>query len=80
MAGTTLARTLRSRRDARDLSLRELRAATAGERFPDGLATSYLQRLERGAVTEPSPHVLRALARALDLPYSRLMGEAGYYP
>jgi len=80
MSTTTLARTLRSARDARDLSLRDLTEGTRCARFPEGLGSSYLNRLERGEVAEPSPHALRALAKPLRVPYARLMKEAGYYP
>jgi len=43
-----------------------------------GISTAYLQKLERGEVRAPSPHVLRTLAAALDLPYAEVMGLAGY--
>ncbi|HEY3435111.1 MAG TPA: helix-turn-helix domain-containing protein [Solirubrobacterales bacterium] len=80
MSPVTLSSTIRAAREARSLSLRDLRAATAGERYPDGLAVSYLQRLERGRVEEPSPHALRAIARPLGVAYATLMRQAGYYP
>lgn len=80
MSTTTLARTIRNAREARDLTLRDVQAATRSRSRPDGLATSYVNRLERGEVAEPSPHVLRALARALGVTYATLMKEAGYYP
>jgi HTH-type transcriptional regulator, competence development regulator len=69
-----LARTIRdARANSGDegVSLRGLRAQT-------GLAISYLSRLERGQVRHPSPDALRRVAAALDLPYTRLMREAGY--
>jgi len=42
------------------------------------ISTAYLQKLERCEVKAPSPHVLRALAAAMDLPYGDLMALAGY--
>jgi GTP cyclohydrolase IA len=42
------------------------------------ISTAYLQKLERGEVRAPSPHVLRTVAAALDLPYSEVMSLAGY--
>lgn len=80
MATPDLARQLRSAREARGDSLRDLSARTAAPRFPEGIAVSYLHRLERGEVDEPSPHVLRALAGALNLTYASLLGAVGYYP
>jgi transcriptional regulator with XRE-family HTH domain len=73
VATVQLAKTIREARSRRGLSLRELGDAT-------GLATSYLNRLERGQVAEPSCHTLRAVAGALQVPYARLMKQAGYYP
>lgn len=43
-----------------------------------GISTAYLQKLERDEVKAPSPHVLRALSGALEVPYSDLMELAGY--
>ena len=43
-----------------------------------GISTAYLQKLERCEVKAPSPHVLRALAGALDVDYTALLGLAGY--
>lgn len=43
-----------------------------------GISAAYVQKLERGDVDAPSPHKLRALADALDLPYLQLMRLAGY--
>jgi transcriptional regulator with XRE-family HTH domain len=53
------------------LSLRDVRDSS-------GLALSYLHRIERGRVVEPSPSTLRRLAAALDVPYIDLMRVAGY--
>jgi transcriptional regulator with XRE-family HTH domain len=45
---------------------------------PAKISTAYLQKLERGTVITPSPHVLRRLAIVLKIPYLRLMALAGY--
>lgn len=44
------------------------------------ISTAYLQKLENGKVNAPSPHVLRRLAKVLEVPYLRLMALAGYLP
>lgn len=66
-----LGRTLRRQRDLRDASLTNI--ASAAE-----ISTAYLQKLEAGAVKQPSPNVLHQLARALELDYAELMRMAGY--
>ena len=43
-----------------------------------GISPAYLQKLERGEVKSPSPHILLALSEALDVPYDQLMELAGY--
>lgn len=43
-----------------------------------GISPAYLQKLERGEVKAPSPHVLRSLGVGLDLSYAELMDLAGY--
>jgi transcriptional regulator with XRE-family HTH domain len=45
---------------------------------PAGISATYLQKLERDEVKQPSPHVLYALAEVLSVPYERLMELAGY--
>jgi transcriptional regulator with XRE-family HTH domain len=45
---------------------------------PADISPAYLQKLERGLVKSPSPHVLYALANVLDVPYATLMKLAGY--
>jgi transcriptional regulator with XRE-family HTH domain len=42
------------------------------------ISPAYLHKLEAGLVKAPSPHVIRRLAAALDLPYVTLMELAGY--
>jgi transcriptional regulator with XRE-family HTH domain len=43
-----------------------------------GISTSYLSRLLNGEIKQPAPKILRSLAAALDIPYTRLMVAAGY--
>lgn len=71
MAADGLGTQLRAVRDIKGLSL----AAVAK---PAGISAAYLQKLERGEVQNPSPHVLYKLAEVLDLPYPELMRLAGY--
>lgn len=66
-----LGETLKATRLLRGLSL-----AQTAERAQT--STAYVQKLERGEVSSPSPHRLRNLAAALDVPYSDLMRLAGY--
>jgi HTH-type transcriptional regulator, competence development regulator len=66
-----LGRELDTARHASERSLRDVAAAA-------GISAGYLQKLERGNVTEPSPKILRRLAQTLGLSYRRLMELAGY--
>jgi transcriptional regulator with XRE-family HTH domain len=61
----------RLRRARQNRSLTEV--ATAA-----GISTAYLQKLEAGAVRQPSPNVLHQLADALAISYADLMRLAGY--
>lgn len=45
---------------------------------PAGLSATYLQKLERNQVDEPSPHRLHAIASVLGLDYADLLKLAGY--
>jgi transcriptional regulator with XRE-family HTH domain len=45
---------------------------------PAGISPTYLQKLERGDVQDPSPNILYRLSEQLDLDYSNLMRLAGY--
>lgn len=45
---------------------------------PAKISTTYLHKLERGVVNNPSPRVLARLATVLQTPYLRLMELAGY--
>jgi len=71
MAAERLGRQLQKVRETRDLSLK----AVAD---PAEISPTYLQKLERGEVRNPSPHILHRLARALDVSYVELMKLAGY--
>lgn len=60
-------------------SVRELRAWSLARTAEEaGVSTAYLQKLERGEVASPSPHKLREIGRALEVPYADLMRLAGY--
>jgi transcriptional regulator with XRE-family HTH domain len=61
-------------REAREQGARSLQSVAE----PARISTAYLQKLERGQVGTPSPHVLRRLGAALQVPYLRLMSLAGY--
>lgn len=62
---------LRKARDHRGVSLQAIADIAK-------ISTAYLQKLERGEVSTPSPHVLRRLASSVGLPYLDLMRLAGY--
>jgi transcriptional regulator with XRE-family HTH domain len=61
-------------KNAREQDGRSLQAAAESA----NISAAYLQKLERGQVGTPSPHVLRRLGTALNVPYLRLMSLAGY--
>jgi transcriptional regulator with XRE-family HTH domain len=71
LAENSLGPQLQRIRKVRGLSLK-------GAAEPAGISAAYLQKLERGKVQSPSPHVLHGLAGVLDIPYARLMKLAGY--
>jgi transcriptional regulator with XRE-family HTH domain len=66
-----LGETIRKRREGRTLST--IQAAERAE-----ISTAYLSKLERGAVKQPSPHILHRLSEVLEIPYEELMILAGY--
>jgi HTH-type transcriptional regulator, competence development regulator len=66
-----LGRHLKRVRERREWSL----ARTAKEA---GVSTAYVQKIERGEVSSPSPHKLRALAGGLGIPFEEVMRLAGY--
>ncbi len=66
-----LAKTLHGTRTMKGLSLRAIAD-------PAGISPTYLQKLERGDVGDPSPNILYRLSEQLGLDYSDLMRLAGY--
>jgi transcriptional regulator with XRE-family HTH domain len=71
MAENALGEKLQGVRRVRGLSLK-----AASE--PAGISAAYLQKLERGQVKSPSPHILYGLSEVLEVPYMTLMQLAGY--
>jgi len=67
----SLAKFLRSSREATGLTLRGVESAT-------GVSNAYLSQLETGKVENPSPPVLQKLAKTYGLEYEELMRMAGY--
>jgi len=67
-----IGKTLKQRRLMLELTLRELAARS-------GVSASHLARVERGE-RFPSGHILRKIAKPLDLDESLLMTIAGYLP
>ena len=59
---------------ARAVKGRSLRAVAD----PAKISPTYLQKLERGEVRDPSPNVLYRLSGQLNLDYAELMRCAGY--
>lgn len=64
---------LRKARDDLQMSLRDVERATAQE-----VSNAYLSQLESGKIAKPSPHILYALSKALQVEYEELMERAGY--
>jgi len=71
-ASNEFAKTLKQRRLMIPLTLREMAARS-------GVSASHLGRVERGD-RFPSAHILRKIAKPLDLDESLLMTMAGYLP
>jgi transcriptional regulator with XRE-family HTH domain len=71
MSTKSLGHGLKTARDLRKLSLRQVEEAT-------GISNAYLSQLENDKVKKPSPHFLHKLAALYDLPYQLLMENAGY--
>ena len=67
----TLGETLKNARDRRHESLQT--AAQAAN-----ISVTHLQKVEKDVVSAPSPHVLRRLGTALELPYLQMLSMAGY--
>ena len=62
---------LRSLRDAKGLTLRQVEESTR-------VSNAFLSQLESGKVKQPSPAILYKLAQLYDVPYETLMERAGY--
>ena len=62
---------LKTARELRNLSLREVEAAT-------GISNAYLSQLENNKIKKPSPHFLHKLATLYGIGYELLMEQAGY--
>lgn len=71
----TLGQYLASIRQDRNLSLRKVEELSGKE-----VSNAYLSQLETGKVSQPSPHVLSALADIYEIDYVQLMQLAGYLP
>lgn len=69
--GKSLGAGLRTARELRKLSLREVEEAT-------GVSNAYLSQLENDKIKKPSPHFLHKLAALYDIEYELLMEAAGY--
>jgi transcriptional regulator with XRE-family HTH domain len=67
----SLARALHGSRKMKGLSLRAIAD-------PAGISPTYLQKLERGDVKDPSPNILYRLSEQLSLDYGDLMRLSGY--
>jgi transcriptional regulator with XRE-family HTH domain len=67
----TLGEELRTVRELRKLSLRNVESAT-------GISNAYLSQLENDKIKKPSPHFLSKLANLYDLAYETVMQAAGY--
>lgn len=71
----TLADALRSARESRGLTLRDIELLSEGE-----ISNAYVSQLELGHVTEPHPVKLKVLARVYKMDLLTLYRLAGYLP
>ncbi len=62
---------LKTARELRNLSLREIEEAT-------GISNAYLSQLENDKIKKPSPHFLHKLAALYGIDYELLMEAVGY--
>src|ERR1035438_9027112 len=69
--GKSLGAGLRTARELRKLSLREVEEAT-------GISNAYLSQLENDKIKKPSPHFLHKLASLYGISYELLMEAVGY--
>jgi HTH-type transcriptional regulator, competence development regulator len=67
----SLGQGLKTARELRNLSLREIEEAT-------GISNAYLSQLENDKIKKPSPHFLHKLAALYGIGYELLMESAGY--
>jgi transcriptional regulator with XRE-family HTH domain len=70
-SSTRLGQYLRSLRDARGLTLRQVEASC-------GISNAFLSQVESGKVKSPSPTILYKLADLFDASYERLLEMAEY--
>lgn len=70
----TLGAYLRLSRDAANLTLRQVEAATN-----KGVTNGYLSQIEKGDIAQPSPRVLHHLATVYGIDYGDLMVRAGHH-
>jgi transcriptional regulator with XRE-family HTH domain len=70
--GKSLGAGLRTARELRKLSLRQVEEGT-------GVSNAYLSQLENDKIKKPSPHFLHKLAALYDIEYEVLMEAAGYF-
>src|SRR5688500_14843052 len=68
---TRLGSELKSVREARGLSLRDVESIT-------GISNPYLSQLETGKIEKPNPQFLFKLAECYKIPFQSLMEHAGY--
>lgn len=73
MSGSPLGPFLKSAREDKQLSLRDVERSV-------GVSNAYLSQLESGRIREPSPNVLHKLATLYGVDYSETMELAGYMP
>lgn len=71
----TLGAYIRKARTRSGLTLRQLESATEGS-----VSNAYISQIENGRVKQPSPVILNALAKALNVQPSNMMVLAGYGP
>ena len=69
----SLATYLADIRSIRRMTLRAVEDATNG-----AVSNAYLSQLENNKISQPSPNILNALAKAYSVPYETLMEKAGY--
>lgn len=64
---------LKSLRNGKDLSLRDVEEATNKE-----ISNAYLSQLENNRISKPSPNILYRLSHIYSVSYENLMERAGY--